>query len=740
MAAAEAILYQILANDTRRDEHCLKFASSKDERISLYFHIPEGANNASAVRVNTRQGLEQPAAVLRESDPGLQSPLLIITIDAGLDAIELEARTTSVRVRSPGWTTDPANPKPFTALATSTPTNRVLYLVRPDEPFRIGEREFMLQPREPTRDQEIQVMSSRPSESDELDVQREDIAEPGTVPSDRCSTPTRGSGAAVMETPMANRHQSPVEEERSLTSSIAEDAIKGKEDSQLLIMDPLKREAMTTLRKCAKTDHRSQADPSPELRQSRLADEADLDLPSPNAASMFTKARVVSSDKPNGKISSAYRLYDPSVDPSKSLDGTDVLDRAGNDAASARTRSGDSVAIVMEEAASSQATEASSQSASQAEISNTASLQTPTLPGRIHRVNGIKPGEGNSRKRSAPVDHDGEYPDNEAGLSRVSGLNQESAQQARRKRPRRNSDHQAALKGKDESQNSIRSTIQVEIPHTVLSPDSRKSTPAGIKTRSTPQDSRKHAEPPSSNRSTRSMSQIQEGENEASKAAMSVFYASSTKVDGSTAYIRFLKKRNVKPVKNVNDCDVLCVGKGELKRTSNLILAVLMGKTVVTDQWVVQSAKEGQLLDTAAFIPEDAFREQDWGTSLSHAIERGRQGVKPLQDWTINFTPSAKKELGKSWSELKEICLAGGAVAVQAMIPRKSPAESGRIIVIAASHEPDYSTLEERGWRVYTKDIITLSVLRGSIDALSDEFLVKSTKKVTGSAKKKKHG
>lgn len=230
----------------------------------------------------------------------------------------------------------------------------------------------------------------------------------------------------------------------------------------------------------------------------------------------------------------------------------------------------------------------------------------------------------------------------------------------------------------------------------------------------------------------------QRGQGSSQDQVTKVVYASSTSVGESTAYTKFLRQHNVKQVKNVKDCDVLCTGKGELKRTSKLLLAVLTGKEVVTDQWIIQSAEQNQLLDTAEFVPEDQKREQEWGTSIADAIERGRQGLKPFEGWTINFTPSAKKELGSSWSELKEICLVAGVTAVQAMIPRKSPEEMDPTIVIAASNEADQATLEERGWRSFTKDIITFSALRGGIDADSNEFL--AAKKGNGSAKKAKKG
>lgn len=293
----------------------------------------------------------------------------------------------------------------------------------------------------------------------------------------------------------------------------------------------------------------------------------------------------------------------------------------------------------------------------------------------------------------------------------------------------------------EESQNSVQSTIHVELPsvNAPSEPSSRlqsgpvnhiePSQESAKSTLSTPRNQRKPTEPSSSNRSTR-----QHGQDSSQENTTRVVYTSSTTVGESTVYTKFLRQHNVKQVKKMHDCDVLCTGKGEIKRTSKLLLATLMGKDVVTDQWIIQSAQQNRLLETTGFIPEDKKRKQEWGTSLSDAIKRGRDGLKPFEGWTINFTPSAKKELGTSWSELKDICLVAGA-EVRAIIPKKSPEEIDSTIVIGASNEADQATLEERGWRIFTKDIITFSALRGGIDADSDEFLV--MKKGSGSAKKK---
>lgn len=100
-----------------------------------------------------------------------------------------------------------------------------------------------------------------------------------------------------------------------------------------------------------------------------------------------------------------------------------------------------------------------------------------------------------------------------------------------------------------------------------------------------------------------------------------------------------------------------------------------------------------------------------------------------LQDYTILFTPSAKKELGKSgFDELKEIAKCAGAKGVSSTLPKKGP-ETTSTIVVATHDNTEMAELQKLGWKAYAKDIISLSILRGKLDLESDEFLVKEEKK-----------
>ncbi|KAI4229252.1 MAG: hypothetical protein L6R36_001000 [Xanthoria steineri] len=633
MPAVIATLYQLVDSDLRAK--CkISFPSTEDERISHFIHVRGDDAEWLSMWTSVEFATPSPAAVLHTRQ----------------HVLELEAQCNSVWVKSHGWATDRSE-IPFVRLQSSNAYEHHLRSLAPDEPFKIGDKTYLLQVDQATPLQDVQVMSSRPSTNEaDADMPALNGQDSDLRSHNRLSTPNPGSGTAVLETPIARRYQDPVEPSKLSDTTIEGDTAQEKDDATLNGDDP--------------------------------ANEND-----------------------------AMNIIDLESKPALVETGLDVLQR---------------------EDSSTQSTESSSHELPQSNISNEAKADCGNLHEDRQTPETRIPAQRSPRKRSASPAEDSNNLDRPGLSLEISAVGQGlEGPPKKRQRP---------AAATDESQNSVKSTIHVELPSPRSQSDpSNRINPVQSQgslrsTLSTPRNQRKPTELPSSNISSRSTTR-QRGQGSSQDQVTKVVYASSTSVGESTAYTKFLRQHNVKQVKNVKDCDVLCTGKGELKRTSKLLLAVLTGKEVVTDQWIIQSAEQNQLLDTAEFLPEDQKREKEWGTSLADAIERGRQGLKPFDGWTINFTPSAKKELGSSWSELKEICLVAGVTAVQAMIPWKSPEEIDPTIVIAASNEADQATLEERGWKSFTKDIITFSALRGGIDEDSDEFLV--AKKENGSAKRK---
>ena len=265
----------------------------------------------------------------------------------------------------------------------------------------------------------------------------------------------------------------------------------------------------------------------------------------------------------------------------------------------------------------------------------------------------------------------------------------------------------------------------------------KQRTPLSTKSLATPEAL---VEPSSSSRNTRSTARDSSSKAPESFSKIRVLFASSTTLDTSKAFMKFMTAHGVQKATSIDDCTILCVGKeAELKRTSNLVLAVLNGKDVITDSWISESVNAKMLLDLGQFKATDPSREDEWGTSLTEAIARGKEGLRPFVNWFFCFTPAVKTELGKGFVDMKSICLQAGAKSIQATLPRKGPREPCRTIIVASkSDDEDVENLCRNGWKVYNRDIITLSILRGSLQLESEEFVLQGKSPPQASKSKKR--
>lgn len=216
---------------------------------------------------------------------------------------------------------------------------------------------------------------------------------------------------------------------------------------------------------------------------------------------------------------------------------------------------------------------------------------------------------------------------------------------------------------------------------------------------------------------------------------------SNSVVPDKSRMMAFLKRhRAAKADIRVDDFNFVCVGNGELKRTSKLVLGVALGKTIVTDKWVTDSVRAGSLLDPAGYLPRDEVHEREWRFDLEEAVERGRKGVKAFEGCTVYLTTSVCKNSPEVATELKRMMHLTGARSIRLYSPETAPPGSGepspsasgaallvsrrRVppFVIGAENDPDAARLSKLGWTVYTRDIVSLSILRGRLEIYGDEF------------------
>ena len=641
------------------------------------------------------------------------------------DSVAIVASSPDVRIKCWSWkrSSDASGlDDPTFTVPQSQDTKATKFPLRPGDALYIGSHTFSINVAE-----DIQVESSALGDVNAAESQYLQSNGQVSIPNGEKSIsagistppPLSSHDITIDETPM--KSSKITEDADAIVSGVAKNAMQGKENSQTWALDAVSPEVLDIIRD---EGRRSQTTPSlppsqyvendpPEMERMGCADpqtrrslspiEIHHSEPSPNQTE-----KMVAIAGPSHKLNPTD---DDPTDAESVQD--DTLDRDTNGAGR-----------LLDEAGSSK------------RPSSPVETGTPTAAVDSTDIN--VGGETNGDIARSPYLQKGSktakiaVPGTEESQDSMQDAVTMKRRSTTRKSPRTSSRKRATA---TKEQPVLESTPNVK--RTGASRASEEPTSSFKSTRSSVRDG--SAEPTSSFRSTRSVARESFGNSQSPNAAMRVVFASSASVDKSKPSMKFLTSQGIRQVQNVADSDILCVGKNtELKRTSNLITAVACGKHVVTDNWVSDSARQGKLLNLKDYEAKDPKRETEWGTTLSDAIERGRQGVKALSDWSICFTPNAKAKLGKGFSEMKDICLQAGAKSIQTTTPNKSPQEPLTTLVIAIEDDKDLDLLKTNGWQAYSKEIITYSILRGNLNFDSDEFSIGQQKPKPNSTSKKR--
>lgn len=179
-------------------------------------------------------------------------------------------------------------------------------------------------------------------------------------------------------------------------------------------------------------------------------------------------------------------------------------------------------------------------------------------------------------------------------------------------------------------------------------------------------------------------------------------------------------------VKDISDADLLCVPTDDgLRKTPKLILAVILGRIVVTENWVVQCARTGRFPCADDYQPTDREREREWGVKLPDALNQARRTDTELDQlftgYTFYLTQSLQDQLSKTGNleAFVKIGTSMGAIAVRKRLPvRYGP----KLIVLGVEDDFDAAAVGKLGLPLYDKDLLTMSALRGCNEAEKDEF------------------
>lgn len=177
----------------------------------------------------------------------------------------------------------------------------------------------------------------------------------------------------------------------------------------------------------------------------------------------------------------------------------------------------------------------------------------------------------------------------------------------------------------------------------------------------------------------------------------------------------------------------VCVVKDKVMPTTLKVLASLLaGKSIVTHKWMLESKKEGRILDPESFIHPN---QQNDVTPADRRSLFAKSHVFFTLEAAHNYM---------DWQAVEEIVKGAGALSVTSGSAQKGHdlTPKDRVIFFGEDNDRDkhaHSLIANHGRIVYHKTMLAQSIIRGAIDLDSVEFRLSvplGKKKVTGRKKK----
>ncbi|OQO10014.1 hypothetical protein B0A48_04369 [Cryoendolithus antarcticus] len=191
----------------------------------------------------------------------------------------------------------------------------------------------------------------------------------------------------------------------------------------------------------------------------------------------------------------------------------------------------------------------------------------------------------------------------------------------------------------------------------------------------------------------------------ASTAPAKVLLSSSKHAEKARLW---LKGYNITVIEDVptRKADFICVvGKGELPKTAKVLRSLVLGKAVVTDDWITESMKAAHVLPATDYVHDD----------LTETTEIDRS--KLFSNKVIFLTQPLHKQYGESgFASLRALLTEAGATRVETGTPRKGLDRKGNVIFIGCEgKDQDVSELMNGGKNVFKKDLVSQSIIRGEL-------------------------
>ncbi|KAG9006990.1 hypothetical protein FRB93_008256 [Tulasnella sp. JGI-2019a] len=205
-----------------------------------------------------------------------------------------------------------------------------------------------------------------------------------------------------------------------------------------------------------------------------------------------------------------------------------------------------------------------------------------------------------------------------------------------------------------------------------------------------------------------------------SKTKQPKIMRSQLEPDLSEKHLRELKRLGAVIVeKDAAECTHLVMDG--IKRSVKFLVALALGKYIVTPQWVQKSLETKRFIDESQFLVRDPTGEKKHNFNLQEAIKSVRSGKKVFKDHTFYVTANVRID----YSDLKRIIEANGGAAVKditrgktKLIHPSNRAAPTHHIVSCTEDRLSWATLHHvnGNLRIYTQEFILQSALTQRVD------------------------
>ncbi|KAK5746791.1 hypothetical protein LTR17_000421 [Elasticomyces elasticus] len=197
----------------------------------------------------------------------------------------------------------------------------------------------------------------------------------------------------------------------------------------------------------------------------------------------------------------------------------------------------------------------------------------------------------------------------------------------------------------------------------------------------------------------------------------------SSAVTTSKPITAFLKKQFIKVVDDIPSkrTKFICVVPASgLATTAKVLRSLVLGKLVVTEEWLIDSATQQELLDPEDYLHPDLPNNE---------AEIDRSGL--FAGRKVWFTKQLHMDYGKKgWASVEALVKEAGAMEVSygATDYAAGAIRRGDTIFFGRKdQDADVNQLrDEHGQTVYSKDMLTQSIFTGELDLDSDAFVLKA--------------